>query len=81
MDNNITFEDFKKIFSEYLGIDIKKLNRDVNILFELGVDSLSLVNSMIRLEKEYNVRFEGEDKIMTRTLGEAYDLFNKYRNE
>ncbi|MBZ9609070.1 acyl carrier protein [Clostridium estertheticum] len=81
MDNSITFEDFKKIFSEYLGIDIKKLTRDVNILFELGVDSLSLVNSMIRLEKEYNVRFEGEDKIMTRTLGEAYDLFNKYRNE
>ena len=78
MENGLNFEEFKNIFSEYLGIDKEKLTRDVNILFGLGIDSLTLINSMIRLEKEYNIKFENEDKIMTRTLGEVYDLFVKY---
>ncbi|WP_410511174.1 acyl carrier protein [Paenibacillus sp. BR2-3] len=80
MDQPLTFEQFQTIFSEYLGIDTIKLTKDVNLLFELGVDSLSLVNVMLRLEKEYQVAFKAEDRVMTRTLGEAYDLFTKYKS-
>lgn len=41
---------------------------------------MSLVNAMLRLEREYQVLFSAEDTVMTRTLGEAYDLFIKYRS-
>ncbi|AZS14173.1 acyl carrier protein [Paenibacillus lutimineralis] len=81
MEETISFLQFQSIFAEYLGIDSSRLTREVNLLLELGVDSLSLVNAMIRLEREYQVMFKPEDAIMTRTLGEAYDLFVNYRSQ
>ncbi|AIQ47429.1 hypothetical protein R70723_17190 [Paenibacillus sp. FSL R7-0273] len=80
MEETISFVQFQHIFAEYLGIDASRLTREVNLLLELGVDSLSLVNAMLRLEREYQVLFSAEDTVMTRTLGEAYDLFIKYRS-
>jgi acyl carrier protein len=74
MTEPLTFEQFQAMFSQYLGIDASRLTREVNLLFELGVDSLSLVNTMIRLEQEFRITFSPEDRVMTRTLGEAYDL-------
>lgn len=74
MEKTITFEQFKELFADYMGLDESTLTRETNILTDLGVDSLSLVNTMFRLEKKFNVQFRAEDKIMTRSLGEAYDL-------
>jgi len=81
MDQWLSFEEFQAVFSEYLGIETAKLTKDVNLLFELGVDSLSLVNLMLRLEKKYQITFQDEDRVMTRTLGEAYDLLIKYKSQ
>ncbi|MEK5493080.1 acyl carrier protein [Paenibacillus sp. FSL R7-0297] len=80
MEERISFAQFQGIFAEYLGIEASRLTPEVNLLLELGVDSLSLVNVMLRLEREYQVMFNPEDRVMTRTLGEAYELFDNYRS-
>lgn len=80
MEERISFAQFQEIFAEYLGIEASRLAPEVNLLLELGVDSLSLVNVMLRLEREYQVMFSPEDRVMTRTLGEAYELFDNYRS-
>lgn len=74
MTEPLTFEQFQALFSQYLGIEASRLTWEVNLLLELGVDSLSLVNAMLRVEREFRVAFSPEDRVMTRTLGEAYDL-------
>ena len=70
----MSFLQFKELFSEYLGLDPETLTEETNFLTDLGVDSLSLVNTMLRIEKEFKVQFQPEDKIMTRKLGDAYKL-------
>ncbi|WP_238651985.1 acyl carrier protein [Paenibacillus piscarius] len=79
MENRISFAQFQALFAEYLGIEASRLTPEVNLLLELGIDSLSLVNAMIRLEREYQIMFSPEDRVMTRTLGEAYERFDYYR--
>lgn len=78
MNRNMTFSEFKEMFSDYLGLEPEKLTEETNILTDIGVDSLSLVNTMLRLEKEFQVEFQPEDKIMTRKLGDAYELVMKH---
>ncbi|MEK3904693.1 MULTISPECIES: acyl carrier protein [unclassified Paenibacillus] len=80
MQERISFTQFQQIFAGYLGIESSRLTPEVNLLLELGIDSLSLVNAMLRLEREYQVMFNPEDRVMTRTLGEAYERFNHYRS-
>lgn len=81
MSNNLTFEDFKQIFADYLGVDIKKLHENTSIMTELGIDSLSLVNFIIKVERKYGVKFSTETGFMLKTLGEAYKVFSKALNE
>jgi acyl carrier protein len=77
MKNNITFDDFKHMVSEDLGVNEDNLNRDTSFITDLGIDSLSLVNFVLKIEKKYGVRFNNENGFMLRTLGEAFDIFTE----
>jgi len=50
-----SFNDFKGMIADQLGVDIHSLNRDTSFSDDLGIDSLSFVNFIIKLEKKYNL--------------------------
>lgn len=74
MDSSITFEQFKEIVSEQLGVDTAKLSRKTSFMDDLGIDSLSLVNFIFKIENKNKIKFKNQEGILVRTMGEAYDV-------
>lgn len=74
MDSSITFEQFKEIVSEQLGVDTAKLGRKTSFMDDLGIDSLSLVNFIFKIENKNKIKFKNQEGILVRTMGEAYDV-------
>lgn len=74
----ISFKKFKEMVAENLGVDIKKLKKNTSFQDDLGVDSLSLVNFVIKLEMQYNIKIEIEKVWLLKNIGKAYEiLINK----
>lgn len=78
---DMTFHDFKEEFADCLGITAEELNENTNLLTDLGIDSLSLVNTMIRIEAENDIKFTAEERIMVQNLGKIFEILMKNLNE
>lgn len=77
MERSFSFEDFKEVLSESLGLDTSRLDRETSFINDLGVDSLSLVNLVVRIEKQYGVKVNLGNVWSLSSVGEAYDMFIK----
>jgi acyl carrier protein len=75
MDKAVSFHRFKEMIAHNLGVDIKGLTRDTSFLDDLGIDSLSLINFIITLEKTYDIRIEMDMIWTLKNIGGAYDMF------
>ncbi len=75
MKNEISLEDFKKILSKYLGVHEKELTKDTSFMKDLRIDSLSMVNFIIKMEKEFEVKFDLNYVWELSTVGKAYEHF------
>ena len=81
MKERISFNEFKVFFTDRLGLSPDTIDRDSNLVMDLGVDSLSLINVLFQFEEEFKIKFTGDDKVMTQTLGQAYDIYVSYLEE
>lgn len=70
------FEKFRELLSENLGLDKSLLRRETSLTYDLGVDSLSIVNFIIKLEKQYNQKFNIDNIWSLKNIGEAFDLIS-----
>ena len=52
MNEVISFNQFKEMIAGHLGVDSNNLMPETSLLDDLGIDSLSLVNFIIKLEKK-----------------------------
>ena len=75
MDTTMSFNQFREMIAEHLGFDKNKLTKDTSFLDDLGVDSLSLINFIIKLEKKYDVKIELDNVWALKNIGEAYEIF------
>jgi len=75
MNSTISFIQFKAMVAEHLGVDNKLLKRDTSFIEDLGIDSLSLVNFILKLEKIFNIRIKIENVWTLKNIGNAYDIF------
>lgn len=57
----LNLETLKMIFSEKSGILPEEISDTEPLLTMAGIDSLTLLQFMVALEKEYNVSFEMEE--------------------
>ena len=48
---------------------------------DLGADSLDFVELSMLLEREFNVKFTEEDTANVKTVGDLYELIEKYRKK
>lgn len=81
MKKKISFQEFKEFFTDRLGLSPDSIDWDSNLVMDLGVDSLSLINVLFQFEEEFKIKFSGDDKVMTQTLGQAYDIYVSYLEE
>jgi acyl carrier protein len=72
----LTFNQFQALLSEELMIPAEKLVAEADLVQDLQVDSLALASMMLRLE-ELGVDIPMESAWEVRTVGEAYELYQK----
>ena len=75
MEKIINFNQFGEMIAQQLGVDQGLIMPETSLLDDLGIDSLSLVNVIIKLERKYNIRIEMDTVWKIKNIGEAYDIF------
>jgi acyl carrier protein len=58
-----------------MGIDRRDIKDDTSFLNDLGIDSLTLANFIIKLERKYSVKLDVTNVWEMKTMREAYDKF------
>ncbi len=72
MDDN--FERFQKCAVDVLGVDAEKVTVDAKFGDDLDADSLDLVELVMALEEEFDIKVEEEELKDIATVGQAYTL-------
>ena len=75
MEDTISFDGFKTLVSDSLGIDIELLNASTSFRDDLGIDSLSIINFIIKLEYRYRIKVNLENVWSLRNIGDIYRYF------
>lgn len=70
----ISFEEFKRILAKELQVDESKVVPDASFVEDLFVDSIKLVELMLRLEEE-GINIPLESAWDVETVGDAYRLY------
>jgi|TARA_R100000081_G_C4720039_1_gene117534 acyl carrier protein len=60
----------ERILAERLNISEESINDDLNIMEDLGADSLSVVEIVMDIENEYDVSIPDEDAEELQTVGQ-----------
>lgn len=71
----MTFKAFKQMVSDGLGIDESVLNRELSFRDDLGIDSLSVINFLLKVERKFKIRIDIDSIGRLKNLGELYDRF------
>ncbi|MGH9118489.1 MAG: acyl carrier protein [Acidimicrobiales bacterium] len=71
-----SFERFQKCAVDVLGVDVTKVMADAKFGDDLNADSLDLVELVMALEEEFDVKVEEEELKDIATVGQAYDLIS-----
>jgi acyl carrier protein len=75
MRANVDFKTFRLMVADHFGIPEDRLSSEVSFSDDLGVDSLSLVNFIVKLERAYAVRIDLDSVFCLKNVGEAYEIF------
>lgn len=75
--SEISFDQFKKIVSEQLGIDVARLKEDSHLTDDLGADSIAMVNIVAEVEALLDEEFDEVPFEDIETLGQAYKLLTE----
>ena len=68
----------KALISSKMRIAESEITEDKHIFNDLGADSLDFVELCVTLEREFNIKLSEEDTAKVKTVGELYELLEKY---
>lgn len=68
--NHFLVEDFE--------INENQLGEDKLITTDIGIDSLDMVDIIVRVNEEFGFKLEKSELIQVKTLGDFYDLLLKH---
>jgi acyl carrier protein len=70
------------VFEEYFEIERERLLPEMNVFEDLELDSLDIVDLVVALQKEFEVRVRDDERIRSiRTLGEIYQFVLTLKSE
>ena len=70
----------KALISSKMKLDESEITEDKSFFNDLGADSLDFVELCVTLEREFNVKLSEEDTAKVKTVGDLYELIEKYVN-
>ena len=74
-----TIQDKVKAFiATKLNVSEREITPEKNLFNDLGADSLDVVELLMILESEFNVKFSEDDTANVKTVGDLYELIEKY---
>ncbi len=76
-NSKLTFEEFRKILAKELEIDEEKIVPEASFFSDLYVDSIRMVDMMLRLE-EMGISIPLEVAWQIETVGDAYQYCTEY---
>jgi len=68
----------KKIIAEQLSVSEEEVTPEANFIDDLNADSLDLVELIMSLEEEFNVKISDEDAEKIRTVQDAMDYLHEH---
>ena len=71
---NTIFERVEKILIDKLGN--KPINKESNIILDLGADSLDMVEIILAIEKEFNIKIDKENRRNVIKVKDLIDIIN-----
>jgi acyl carrier protein len=73
----MSYNQFFDMVCESLGLDSKVVDGTTSFINDLGIDSLSLANFIIKLERQYAIKFDLTNVWELKNIREAYDRFTQ----
>lgn len=77
MDRNEVSERLSEVLVSELGLDADKISDDAHFEEDLDVDSLGVVELLMALEDEFDVKIPDEEAESIVTVGQAIDLVHE----
>lgn len=69
----------KSIIVEQLGVDEEDIKMESSFVDDLGADSLDIVELVMALEEEFDLKIPDEDAEKIRTVGEAVKYIQEHQ--
>lgn len=80
MDRSEIASRLSQVLVDELGLDADKINESANFEEDLEVDSLGVVELLMALEDEFDVKIPDEEAEDIHTVGQAIDLVHAKLN-
>lgn len=77
----VELERVVKVISEQLDFDVNEIKPEMNIIDDLGADSLDLVEVVMALEEEFDIEISDEDAERIHTVGDAHRELQRLVNQ
>ena len=66
------------LIAQKLRLEESEITPEKNLFNDLGADSLDVVELLVLLESEFNVKFSEDDTSKIKTVGDLYAMIEKY---
>ena len=68
----------RALIASKMKLDEKEITSEKHLFNDLGADSLDFVELSMMLEREFNVKFSEDEMANAKTVGDLYELIEKY---
>ena len=68
----------RALIASKMKLEEKEITPEKHLFNDLGADSLDFVELSMMLEREFNVKFSEDDMANVKTVGDLYELIEKY---
>ena len=68
------FSEIKTMIGKKLGIDAEAVTKDAHLQFDLGADSLAILNLSVEISEKYGIELLVEDIVELENIGKLISL-------